>query len=78
MTTWKRVLIIYLSTVIICAFTYVTAVVVVEGGVELGEPMWKGYLLQITFLLTLGFIYFGILFLPIIILVEKLVGGVTK
>jgi len=78
MATWKRIIIIYLSTVVVCAFTYVTAVVVFEGGIELGEPMWKGYLLQLYFLSTLGLIYFGIFLIPIMLLVEKYVSNSIK
>jgi len=73
MATRKRILILYLSTVVVCAFTYVTAVVVLEGGIELGEPMWKGYFLQLYLLSILGLIYFGIFLIPIMILLEKYV-----
>lgn len=78
MTTWKRILIIYLSTSIIVALTYVSAVVIFEGGKELGQPMWGGFLIQLCLLSTFGLIYFGLFYLPILLLVEKYVTNYYK
>jgi len=78
MKAWKAIALIYLSTAILGAITYVTAVVIFEGGRELGEPMWKGYFIQLYLLSTYSLILGLLFFLPILILVEKFVISYYK
>ena len=78
MAAWKRILIIYLSTSMIGALTYATAVVIFEGGRELGEPMWGGFLIQLCLLSTYGLILGLIFFLPLLLIIEKFMTNYYK
>ena len=78
MNAWKRIALIYISTCLLGAFTYASAVVIIEGGKELGEPMWEGFFIQLFLLSTYGLVLGALLFLPILILVEKFVANYNK
>ena len=78
MKAWKRIALIYLTTCILGATTYVSAVVIIEGGRELGEPVWKGYFIQLYLLSTYGLVLGALFFLPILILVEKFITNYYK
>jgi len=71
MKALKNVSLIYLLTPILGAIAYVTAVVIFEGGKELGEPMWRGYITQVFLLSSYGLIIGIILLLPFLFLVEQ-------
>ena len=73
MKAWKRIILAYLSTCIAGAISYVSAVVILEGGKELGEPMWEGYFIQLYLLSTYGLVIGLLIFIPILILIEKFI-----
>ena len=61
----------YFLTPVIGAIAYVSAVVIFEGGKELGEVMWRGFFIQICLLSSYGLIVGLIFLIPIIILIER-------
>ncbi len=75
MKSWKTIIVNILITAFFSMFAYVGLLSILNNGVELGEPMWKGFIIQVLFHSQFSLAVFTVVILPIYILLKKTIDN---
>lgn len=75
MKLWQRLPVNILLTAILSMFCYVGLIAILNEGKGLGDPIWKGFLLQVGFHSIFGLAVLALLVGPIYILLNRFIDS---
>lgn len=76
MKIWQHLPINILATALLSGFSYVLLIAILNKGIGLGEPMWRGFLLQVLLHAVYTFIVLTVLVAPLYILLVNMVSSI--
>lgn len=77
MNRWQSLSFNIFSTAFLSMLTYIGYIAIINNGVELGEPMWKGFVIQVLFHSIFSLMLLVIIILPLFLLTIKLIKNKT-
>jgi len=80
MTKWIKTIFTAASGSVIAglfsATIYVSLILIFEDGIGLGDPVWKGFFLQVLFLSAVSIIFLLSVTIPAALIAEKFLAGI--
>lgn len=76
MRIWQRLPLNILATALLSGFSYVLLIAILNKGIGLGEPMWRGFLLQVLIHAVYTLIVLTVLVAPLYILLSRMVSSI--
>ena len=73
MKRWRRIPLNIISTAFLSMLAYVGVIAILNNGIGLGEPMWKGFLIQVLFHSQFSLIVLVIVVIPLFVLMLKFI-----